>query len=254
MCPCAYVPCAFMKFKSISSRAVLITGGSQRIGQAIALALAGRGFDIALHYNHSKKEALALAAQILRKGVRCELFACDLTKEFQVLLLLEKVYKKFPQLNLLINNASIFLPSEIGHRGLKLLDEHWSVNFKAPFILSGEFARLCRSGQIINILDTKVVKNKTAHAGYLVSKKALHELTKMAAVEWAPRIRVNAVAPGIILPPSGKGKDYLAKRAKQIPLQKQGDVRYITQSIEFLIDNEFVTGQVIFADGGEHLI
>ncbi len=234
--------------------AVLITGGSQRIGRAIALALADRGFDIALHYNHSPKEALALAAQIIRKGVRCETFACDLSKESQALLLLEKAHKKFPQLRLLINNASVFLPSEIGRRGLKLLNEHWAVNFRAPFILSGEFARICRHGQIINILDTKIAKNKTAHAGYLISKKALHELTKMAAIEWAPHIRVNAVAPGIILPPPGKGGDYLANRARQIPLQKQGDVRYVTQSIGFLIDNEFVTGQVIFADGGEHLI
>lgn len=231
-----------------------MTGGAQRIGRAICLSLAQRGFDIALHYHHSKKEVLELADQIKRKGVRCETFACDLSKESKVLLLLEKARKKFPQLDLLINNASIFIPSEFGRRGLKLLDAHWSVNFKAPFILSGEFARFCRKGQIINILDTKVTKNKTAHVGYLISKKALHALTKMTAVEWAPRIRVNAVAPGIILPPPGKGNEYLAKRAKQIPLQKQGDVRYITQSIDFLIDNEFVTGQVIFADGGEHLI
>lgn len=237
-----------------SSGAVLVTGGAQRIGRAICLSLAQRGYDIALHYHHSKKEVLELAREISRQGVRCETFACDLSKESQVLVLLEKVYKRFLHLNLLINNASIFLPSEFGRRGLKLLDEHWAVNFKAPFILSGEFARLCRKGQIINILDTKVVKNKTAHAGYLISKKALHELTKMTAVEWAPRIRVNAVAPGIILPPPGKGNEYMAKRARQIPLQKQGDVRYVTQSVEFLMDNEFVTGQVIFADGGEHLV
>lgn len=231
-----------------------MTGGSQRIGRAICLSLAQRGFDIALHCNHSKKEASLLAAEISRKGVRCEVFVCDLAKEKDVLLLLGKVRAKFPNLNVLINNASIFIPSKFERRDLKLFDAHWAINLKAPFILSSDFARLCRQGQIINILDTKVTKNKTAHVAYILSKKSLHELTKLMAVEFAPRIRVNAVAPGIILPPPGKGNSYLQKRAAQIPLKKAGDVRYITQSVEFLMDNDFVTGQVIFADGGESLI
>ena len=243
-----------MVLKVKSKNAVLITGGAQRIGKAIALALADRGFDIALHYNHSRDEAIDVANQIRPKGVRCEVFACDLQKESQVLLLLEKARKKFPHLNLLVNNASMFLPSGLGRHDLKLLDVHWTINFRAPFILSGEFVRLCQKGQIINILDTKVVKNKTEHLGYLLSKKALSELTKLLAVSLAPSIRVNGISPGIILPPPNKGQSYLDKRAQQIPLKRAGDVRFITLSVEFLLDNEFVTGQTIFVDGGEHLI
>ena len=243
-----------MALKVKSLNAALITGGAQRIGKAIALTLADRGFDIALHYNHSKDEALDVAREIRQKGVRCEVFACDLQKESHVLLLLEKARKKFPHLNLLVNNASIFLPSGLGRQGLKLFDDHWTINFRAPFILSGEFVRLCQKGQIINILDTKVVKNKTEHLGYLISKKALFELTKILAVSQAPAIRVNGIAPGIILPPVNKGQSYLDKRAQQIPLKRAGDVQFITRSVEFLLDNEFMTGQTIFVDGGEHLI
>ena len=231
-----------------------MTGGAQRIGRAICLSLAERGFNIALHYNHSKKEALELAREISSKGVICEIFACDLAKEKEVLLLLEKAARRFNGLNLLINNASIFIPSKFERKELKLLDEHWMVNFKTPFILSADFARLCKQGQIINILDTKVTKNKTTHIAYIISKKALHELTKLCAVEFAPKIRVNGIAPGIILPPPGKNGNYLKKRADEIPLKKSGDVDFITRSVEFLLDNEFVTGQVIFADGGEHLV
>ena len=190
-----------MKLKNKASNAVLITGGAQRIGKSIALALADRGFDIALHYNRSRDEATQVAQEIRQKGVRCEVFACDLQKEAQVLLLLEKVCKRFPSLNLLVNNASIFQPSGLGRQGLKFLDSHWTINFRAPFILTGEFARLCRKGQIINILDTKITKNKTDYVGYLISKKALGELTKISAVALAPNIRVNGISPGIILPP-----------------------------------------------------
>jgi pteridine reductase len=240
--------------ESRSPGTALVTGGAQRIGRAICLMLAERGYNIALHYNSSRKDAQELAAQITARGVDCKLFACDLGREKDVLALLEKVRRACPDLNLLVNNASIFTPSKFERKDLRLLDANWMINFKAPFILSADFARLCKEGQIINILDTKVAKNKTTHVAYIISKKALHELTKLCAVEFAPKIRVNAVAPGIILPPPGKNGGYLKKRAQEVPLKRSGDVRYITHSVEFLLDNDFVTGQVIFVDGGEHLI
>lgn len=157
-------------------------------------------------------------------------------------------------MNLLINNASIFQPSALGRAGLKDLDDHWAVNFRSPYILTCDFARLCKRGQIINILDTKITKFKTAYMGYLISKKSLGEFTKMSAVALAPNIRVNGISPGIILPPKDKGVEYLKKRAANIPLLRSGSVEYIVQAVNFLIDNEFVTGQNILVDGGEHLI
>jgi NAD(P)-dependent dehydrogenase (short-subunit alcohol dehydrogenase family) len=232
----------------------LVTGGARRIGRAISLMLAARGYNIALHYNHSKDEAQALAKEIAGLGVKCQLFECDLFQEKDVLLLLEKVHAQFSDLNLLINNASIFPPSKFDQKDYKLIDDNYAIHVRAPFILSAEFARLCKEGQIINMLDTKIAQHKTSHIAYIISKKALQALTELSAIEFAPRIRVNGVAPGPILAPPGKNGDYIKQRGQEIPLKMPGDVRYITQTIEFLLDNEFVTGQVIFADGGEHLI
>jgi pteridine reductase len=232
----------------------LVTGGARRIGRAISLMLAARGYNIALNYHHSKDDAEALAKEIAGQGGICKLFKCDLSVEKDVLPLLEKVHAQFPDLNLLINNASIFSPSKFERKDYKLIDDNYAIHVRAPFILSAEFARLCKQGQIINMLDTKIAQHKTTHVAYVISKRALHALTEFSAIEFAPCIRVNGVAPGPILAPPGKNGDYIKQRGKEIPLKKPGDVRYVTQSIEFLLDNEFVTGQVIFADGGEHLI
>src|SRR5689334_12034329 len=151
--------------KQKSPGTALVTGGAQRIGRAICLTLADRGFNIALHYNHSKKEADQVAAEIMDKGVVCKTFACDLASEKDVLLLLGKARAQFPDLSLLVNNASIFIPSKFERKELKLLDTHWMVNFKSPFILSADFARLCKEGKIINIFYTKVVRKKNSLIG-----------------------------------------------------------------------------------------
>ncbi len=232
----------------------LVTGAAKRIGQAIALMLAENGFDIAVHYQHSRNDAEATAKLIRKKGVRCELFACDLNNEAQTLSLIRDVHLKFSNLNLLINCASIFEKSKFTTADLSLFDRHFAVNLKAPFILSCEFRTVCHHGQIINFLDTDIVENKTDHVAYLLTKKALVEMTKMAAVHFAPDIRVNAIAPGLILPPKGQTDEYLNRRAQGIPLKRKGDVVSICKSVKFLIDNDYLTGQIIFNDGGEHLV
>ena len=232
----------------------LVTGGSKRIGQAIVLRLAQLKFNIALHYKESKQEAEKLAKEIRKEGIRCETFSCNLEDQKQTSTLIKKVYAKFPDLNLLINSASIFKKSDFKTASLESLDEHFNINFKAPFILSRDFANLCKKGHIINILDTNVVKNNTSYFTYLLSKKALMELTKMSAVELAPAIRVNAIAPGLILSPVHQDETYLNRLAKNIPLKIKGEPSQITQCIEFLINNPYLTGQILFNDGGEHLL
>lgn len=119
--------------------------------------------------------------------------------------------------------------------------------------MTQEFAKVCKKGHVINMIDTNIVKNKTQHLTYLLSKKALLELTKLSAIELAPRIRVNGIAPGLILAPTGKGEGHLLARAKNVPLKKQGSPENIVQSVQFLIENTYLTGQIIFNDGGEHL-
>jgi len=232
----------------------LVTGAAKRIGREVALHLARAGYGIALHYHHSKAEAMSTAQAIYKTGVRCELFCCDLSDEGQTLKLMPQVFNAFPNLNLLINSASIFIPNQFGAKDLTLFKTHWDINFKAPYILSSEFARLVKSGQVINFVDTNVVKYKTKYADYLMTKKALLEFTKMAAVQWGPCIRVNGVSPGMILAPVNNQPDDRIKRARQIPLQRTGNPRNILQSVEFLLENDYLTGQIIANDGGESLV
>ncbi len=232
----------------------LVTGGSKRIGEAICLSLSALGFKVAIHYRDSQKSARRLAHSILKNGGQAETFPADLSREEDCLSLIRTVQQRFPDLNVLINNASIFKESRLESADLPLLDEQWQVNFKAPYILTCEFSRLCREGNIINILDTHIVQKHTSHFAYLLSKKLLAEFTQMAALALAPDIRVNGIAPGLILSPWNKPERYLQALAKKIPLQRKGHVAHITHSVRFLLENDYLTGQIIFNDGGEHLL
>ena len=239
--------------KSTHTGTALITGASQRIGQVIAFTLSSLGYQIALHYHHSHQMAHHTASEIRKNGGICELFSCDLADEEETLNLIKDVHNKFPNLNVLINNASIFERSKFLSSDLKLFNKHFAVNLKSPFILCSEFKAVCKRGQIINILDTDIVKNRTSHVAYLLTKKSLAELTKMAALEFAPDIRVNGIAPGCILPPKGQTNDYLERQAQRVPLKRKGAISDVSRCVQFLLENDYVTGQFIFCDGGEHL-
>src|SRR5665213_1418280 len=232
----------------------LVTGAAKRIGAQVALHLAREGYQIALHYYSSKSEAMSTAKAIYKIGVRCELFSCDLEDEAQTLRLIPQVFKAFPNLNVLVNSASLFIPNRFGATDLKLFKTHWDINFKAPYILTAEFARLVKRGQVINFIDANVVKYKTNYADYLMTKKALLEFTKLAAVQWGPAIRVNGISPGMIMAPVNNQPDDRLKRACQIPLQKTGKPENILQSVRFLLENDYLTGQVLANDGGEGLV
>lgn len=241
-----------MKKQSIG--AVLVTGGAKRIGQEVCLYLAKRGYKIALHYNTSKLQAINTAKKINDQGGYCELFSCDLSDARATQRLMSEVFKSFPKLSLLVNSASIFVPNSFGARNLELFDSHWAINFKAPYILSCEFARLIKKGQIINFIDTNSVKYQSRYQDYLLTKKALADFTKMAAVSWGPAIRVNGISPGMILPPVNSQKDDRIARSKNIPLKKVGNPEYILQTVGYLLDNTYLTGQIIAVDGGEGLV
>ena len=243
-----------MTFTKSNNQTVLITGSANRIGKGIALKLAGLGYNIALHHNNSREAALKTAAEIKRKGGHCEIFAADLGDEQETKALIPAVTAKMPRLTLLINSASIFEPSRLISLDLDNWNRHFSINLKTPYILTSLFANICKKGHIINILDTNITKNKTSYFAYLLSKKSLHELTKLSAVALAPQIRVNAIAPGLILPPAGQKTNYLDRLAKQVPLKRKGEISNITHSVKFLIENDYLTGQVLFNDGGEHLL
>jgi len=231
-----------------------VTGAAKRLGRQVALHLAQEGYQIALHYHRSKPEAMSTAQAIYKTGVRCEFFSCDLADEAQTRKLVPQVFKAFPNLNVLVNSASIFIPNRFSAADLTLFKTHWDINFKAPYILTCEFARLVKRGQVINFIDANVIQYKTNYADYLMTKKALLEFTKMAAVQWGPRIRVNGISPGMILAPVNSQPDDRLRRARQIPLQRTGKPENILQSVKFLLENDYLTGQIIANDGGENLI
>ena len=234
-------------------KSALVTGGAQRIGKSIVFALSAMGYDIALHYNHSRERAEEIAEQIRLDGGRCELFQADLFRADELSRVMENVFEKFPGLSLLVNNASVFERSTLLETEEELFERQMNINFKAPLFLSRNFARVCREGHIINILDAKIAHNKFNYFAYTLSKKALAEFTKMAALELAPRIRVNGIGPGPILPPPMENDDYLDKLVKNIPLQRRGNPELITHSLRFLLENDYITGQVLYVDGGDHL-
>ncbi len=239
------------------SNAALITGGAKRIGREIAICLASRGYDLLISYNNSKKEAEKLADEISKKyQVRVEIFHCDLTDARQAKKLINFAKDNFKNLNLLVNNASIFNKSKFLSAGENELLDNLNIHLISPLILAKEFAKFAgKNAQIINMIDKNIVRFDTSYFHYLLSKKSLAESTKMLALELAPSIRVNGIAPGFIINPidGGISQNDIDKIIKKIPLEKKGDIKNIIQTVEFLLDNNFINGQIIFVDGGASL-
>lgn len=236
------------------SKAALITGGGKRLGRAIAISLADRGYDIAIHYNRSDNEAAKTTELIRSKGRKAETFQSNLSDMKQVRSLIPNVFEVFPECSILVNSASIF--EDIAFRDVTedIFDRDFNTNFKAPFFLSQDFSNKDSSELIINMLDMRINKIETKHFPYNLTKKVLRDFTLMAAKELGPKIRVNGICPGPILPPPDKGPEYLEKIAVNTPLQKPGNPDYIVSAVEYILDNPFVTGQCLFVDGGQHLV
>lgn len=233
----------------------LITGGSDRIGKAVAIHLAKQGYHLVLHYNSAKEKAENLQMHIESTyKVKVELLQNNFLKENDFDRIFEDFKKKNITIEVLVNCASDFIPSSFNERGSELFDKEMTINLKIPYLLTKAFARVFGKGNIINFVDTKVAKNKTVHLDYILSKKLLKDFTKISAVELAPNIRVNAIAPGLILPPEGKDESYLLNLAKDIPLKTIGNLDEILKAFQFILDSYFFTGQILYIDGGEHLV
>ncbi len=231
----------------------LVTGGVRRIGRAIAQELALLGYDLAIHYHSSSASAERLRVQIESQGRTCKIYQANIERDRDIINLLGRVKADFQDLEVLVNNASIFEPATIKNTEMELFDRHLAVNLKAPFFLIRDFARFVGTGNIINIIDTRMSKNDYTYAAYTLAKKSLADLTSMAALELAPDIRVNGIAPGFILAPEGASQDYLDKLKQKLPMCQQGNVKQICQAMIYLLENDFVTGQLLFVDGGQHL-
>ncbi|VAW15920.1 FolM Alternative dihydrofolate reductase 1 [hydrothermal vent metagenome] len=237
------------------NQTALITGASKRIGRSIAEHLAAKGWNVAIHYNVSSVDAEQLVGR-LQHNYPNQLFnavRANLSIEKEVEGLASSVASSFHEINLLVNNASVFGKGHLKETPVELFDHQFNVNLKAPFLLIRDFANLVKKGNIINLVDTRITNNRSDFAAYTLSKKALWELTKMAALELSPGIRVNAIAPGATLPPEGKDEGYLLKLAENTPMKRPGGIAPVLKCLDFILKNDYLTGQLLFADGGENL-
>ncbi len=235
------------------ARAALITGAAKRLGRAIALELGRRGWDIAAHYNTSQADARSLADELAAMGRRCEVLQADLTDAEASRQMLAAALDTFKDLRCLVHNASIFTRGPMLESDADLYDRIHAANFRTPMLMTRDFALRAEGGCVLNLLDTKVAVDGSPYFAYLLSKKALADFTRMAARELGPDFRVNGVAPGLILPPPGEDDSYLQKMTDRVPLKRHGGAQDIVGAAMYLIEAEFVTGQVIYVDGGEHL-
>lgn len=239
---------------NLKGKTALITGSSKRIGRAIALKLASAGVNIIVHYNKSQPEAKELVNELNTMGVRGWPLQADLSAPDEINTLVERASALAGEINILVNNASAFPRTSLDDLTLESLHNSIKTDAWAPFVLSRSFAAKPGAQHIVNMLDTRIVSNYDwGHVGYLAAKHMLALFTKMMAIQFAPAIAVNGIAPGLILPPEGKGMDYLESLKDELPLKRIGDPEYIAEAVLFLVSSEFITGQVIFVDGGRHL-
>jgi pteridine reductase len=234
----------------------LVTGSAKRIGREIVIDLARKGYDVVIAYNESKVAAQKLAAEVSKNfQVKAEIYSCDLRDIEQAKKMAQFMVNNFKNWNLLINNASIFSKSKFISGSEKDLMDNLNIHLISPLILSKEFAKIApQDSQIINMIDKNIVRHDTSYFYYLLSKKSLAESTKMMALELSPKIRVNGIAPGFILNSiDGETSEMDQKIIKKIPLERKGDPKDICQAVQFLLENKFINGQIIFVDGGASL-
>jgi len=241
-----------MTGKPLGGKNALVTGAARRIGRAIAKGLASQGANIALHYRKAEREAESLCRELKKYNVECWLLQADFQNRDGYEGLIDAAYDKTGSLDILVNSASIFPQSSLQDITWEDLAANIQINAWAPFYISRSFAQRAGAGVIVNLLDARIGDLDLKHVAYLLSKQMLETFTRLLAMELAPRFRVNGVAPGLILPPPGKDDRYLEQLIPSIPLKRSGTVESIADAVLFLIMNDYITGQVIYVDGGRH--
>jgi NAD(P)-dependent dehydrogenase (short-subunit alcohol dehydrogenase family) len=236
--------------------AALVTGAAKRIGRAIALALADDGYDVAVHYGASRRDAEEVVAAIAAKGRRAVALAADLARETETLKLLGAATQALGPITCLVNNASLFERDEALSVTRTSWDAHLEINLRAPFVLMQEFARLLpadRNGAIINLLDERVWSLTPHFVSYTLSKAGLWTLTQVMALALAPRIRVNGIGPGPTLPSPRQSNEQFARQQASMPLKHGATPDEIAAAARFILASHAMTGQMIALDGGQHL-
>ncbi len=252
----------------------LVTGAARRIGRAIAVELARQGFAIGLHYFHAGDAADQVAAQLAESGVPAYLLPADLADPLQVEDLFARVARLPHPLRVLVNSAAVMPHGDVRDMPVEQWDSVFDLNLRAPWLCARAAARLMEGtrgdqpagggspaggdnstgGVIINITDSGASKSWTGYAAYVTSKSALETLTRLLARALAPAVRVNAVAPGLILPAPELPPEQWQRLVSRLPLQASGQPEDVARAVVFFIQNPYITGQVLAVDGGYQLV
>jgi NAD(P)-dependent dehydrogenase (short-subunit alcohol dehydrogenase family) len=256
---------------AMAPRAALVTGGAQRIGAAVVRALARTGYAVAIHVRHSHTAAASIAAEILAAGGQAAVVTADLAVHAEVENLVPQAVAAIGPLTLLVNNASEFAADEVGHLDRARFERQLAVNLCAPIFLAQAFAAQFGAAQfgtaqwraasgadavdaaIVNITDQRVRKPTPLLFSYALSKSALDSATVMLAQALAPRIRVNAVAPGPVLPGPRQQPEDFARQAAAVPLGRGPTPQEIAEAVLYLAAARSVSGETIAVDGGQHI-
>lgn len=244
--------------RRLEGRVALVTGGGVRLGRALAEGLGREGAAVAVHYHASREGADAAVAAIRAAGARAEAFQADLSRTGSLRPLVEDVERALGPLSILVNSAARFDRVPFLETPDEILDANWALNARAPYLLSREVARgmVARGGgDIINIVDVGgAFAPWRNYSAYGMTKAALAALTRSLALELAPAIRVNGVAPGTVLPPEDLGPDFLEVLRERIPQKRFGSPMDIVETVLFFLTGPtFITGQILPVDGGRTL-
>jgi NAD(P)-dependent dehydrogenase (short-subunit alcohol dehydrogenase family) len=238
---------------------VLVTGAARRLGRAIALDLAAHGFDIALHYRGSQREAEATAAEARTLGARADCFAADLADEAACRALVPAVAKAMQRIDAVVNNASLFEYDDAETFSYAAMDAHWRANTAPAVVLAQALATHLKGcsevGCVVNLSDQKLWNPNPDYLSYTLSKAALEAATTLLAQALAPRVRVVGVAPGVTLA-SGSTMDdaAFAQAHRMTPLGRSSTPEDIARTVRFAIQSRAITGTTILVDGGQHLM
>lgn len=229
----------------------LVTGAAHRLGKSFALTLAHLGYDLLIHYHSSEKEALQTQNEIESHGRRATLVQADLTDPTQIQALISGI----ESLHVLVNSAAFLPEGNVDVLSIENWDTSFDLNLRAPFLLAQSISKKMSEGAlIVNITDVGAQKAWSRYPSYTVSKAALESLTRILARALAPKIRVNAIAPGFVLPSDIVPAEEWERLIKRVPLQRPARPEEIVSALEFLLKNEYITGQTIVVDGGYSLV
>lgn len=233
----------------------VVTGAARRLGRAIALELGRRGYAIGLHYHASQEAAHTTAGELRQAGLRVELLPADLTDAAQIEGLFEQVDRLDQPLRVLVNSAAVMPQGDLRDLDIETWDATMALNLRAPWLCAQQAARRMAAGSvIINITESGAHKVWTRYPVYVLSKAGLEGLTRLLAKSLAPEIRVNAVAPGLVMRSEGLPEADWQRLVERLPLRQATAPEAVARAVSFIIENEAMTGETITIDGGYQLI